>query len=264
MRCSSGEARRFESFESFVSTFRLGFGTTTKALGGTRDVHAEAPASAKKLNAWRRAAASEPVPNKQASLGARACINPLLPTNRRPTSRTDDSIGCVDGSIAATHACRIAHVRHRTLRGERIHTRTSIDIAISKLVRLGKKHSNCRAESEDLKQPNSVTDKTSNMATAPDIPLLITSENSSSERRITPSWSVSQLKGRLEPITGIPASCQRLSLKVASQAPQPIEAQNEDATQLASWPLQAYAEIYVGIISDCFIVRHEQCGRCTY
>ncbi|KAI6911091.1 hypothetical protein KC318_g897 [Hortaea werneckii] len=83
------------------------------------------------------------------------------------------------------------------------------------------------------------------MATTADIPLLIRSENSASERRITPSWSISQLKARLEPITGVPASCQSLTLKIASQATQLIQAANEDATQLAAWPLQAYAEIYV-------------------
>jgi tubulin-specific chaperone B len=32
----------------------------------------------------------------------------------------------------------------------------------------------------------------------------------SSERRITPSWTVEQLKTKLEPITGIPASSQSL------------------------------------------------------
>lgn len=93
------------------------------------------------------------------------------------------------------------------------------------------------------------------MTTAADLPLLITSENSSSERRVTPSWSIAQLKGRLEPITGIPASCQRLSLKVASQAPQPIQAQDEDATQLANWPLQSYAEIHVGSFLDRLILQ---------
>jgi len=83
------------------------------------------------------------------------------------------------------------------------------------------------------------------MNTAADIPLLIRSENSASERRISPSWTITHLKDRLEPITGIPATCQRLSLKVGSQAPLPITAQSEDATQLANWPLQAYAEIQV-------------------
>jgi hypothetical protein len=44
----------------------------------------------------------------------------------------------------------------------------------------------------------------------------------------------------------VPAGCQRLVLKVASQTPQPIEAADEESTQLARWPLQAYAEIQVG------------------
>ncbi|KAI6801417.1 hypothetical protein KC360_g7761 [Hortaea werneckii] len=83
------------------------------------------------------------------------------------------------------------------------------------------------------------------MATTADIPLLIRSEISASERRITPSWSITQLKARLEPITGVPATCQSLTLKIASQAAQLIQAADEDATQLAAWPLQAYAEIYV-------------------
>ncbi|KAF2478816.1 CAP Gly-rich domain-containing protein [Neohortaea acidophila] len=82
-------------------------------------------------------------------------------------------------------------------------------------------------------------------ATAADIPLQISSDNSSSERRISPAWSISQFKARLEPITGVPASCQRLSLKLASQRPLPIEAADEDATLLARWPLQAYAEVVV-------------------
>ncbi|KAI9883770.1 MAG: hypothetical protein M1823_004449 [Watsoniomyces obsoletus] len=51
------------------------------------------------------------------------------------------------------------------------------------------------------------------MTTAPDISLQITSINASSERRITPSWSISKLKSKLEPITGIPPSAQRLHLR---------------------------------------------------
>lgn len=84
------------------------------------------------------------------------------------------------------------------------------------------------------------------MATTPDLTLLITSQNSTSERRVTPSWTVAHFKARLEPITGIPAGCQRLSLKIASETPQPIEAANEDVIQLAAWPLHANAEIHVG------------------
>jgi tubulin-folding cofactor B len=78
-----------------------------------------------------------------------------------------------------------------------------------------------------------------------DVPLLITSPNSSSERRISPSWSIAHLKTRLEPITGVPASCQRLSLRIASQDPTPISAQDEEQTLLAAFPLQPYAEIAV-------------------
>lgn len=82
---------------------------------------------------------------------------------------------------------------------------------------------------------------------AADMPLLVASANSSSERRITPAWSIAHLKTRLEPITGIPASAQKLRLRIGSQDPVAIEAANEEATQLASFPLQAYAEIYVSV-----------------
>ncbi|KAK4631323.1 Cell polarity protein alp11 [Fulvia fulva] len=83
------------------------------------------------------------------------------------------------------------------------------------------------------------------MAAAADIPLLVRSENSSSERRVSPAWTITHLKDRLEPITGVPASCQKLSLKLASHPPQSIEAQDEDGTQIGAWPLQAYAELQV-------------------
>lgn len=77
-----------------------------------------------------------------------------------------------------------------------------------------------------------------------DVPLLIVSDNSSSERRITPSWSISTLKTKLEPITGIPPSSQKLSLKTASQSTA-IEGNDDDSTYLASFPLVAYAELHV-------------------
>lgn len=78
-----------------------------------------------------------------------------------------------------------------------------------------------------------------------DVPLLVTSENSSSERRITPSWSISQLKSKLEPITGIPPSCQRLKLKTSANETVAIEAQDEDATLLSNFRLAPYAELQV-------------------
>ena len=84
------------------------------------------------------------------------------------------------------------------------------------------------------------------MATTADLPLRIVSENSTSERRITPSWTITQLKSRLEPITGVPAFCQKLRLRLGPTSPQLIESHDENTTQIGSWPLQPYAEIEVG------------------
>jgi tubulin-folding cofactor B len=84
--------------------------------------------------------------------------------------------------------------------------------------------------------------------TSSDIPLLIKSANSASERRVTPAWTIAHLKTRLEPITGIPASAQKLSLRVGSQDAVPIEAADEENFQLHSFNLQAYAEIFVSRI----------------
>ncbi|KAJ4401726.1 hypothetical protein N0V91_007768 [Didymella pomorum] len=83
------------------------------------------------------------------------------------------------------------------------------------------------------------------LQSAADVPLLISSPNSSSERRISPSWSIAHLKSRLEPITGVPASSQQLSLRVGSQDAVPISAVDEEQTRLAQFPLQPYAEITV-------------------
>lgn len=78
-----------------------------------------------------------------------------------------------------------------------------------------------------------------------DVPLYVVSDYSSSERRITPSWSISQLKRKLEPITGIPPTCQRISLKTPSNEVIPIEAADEENVYLHSYPLTPYAELRV-------------------
>ncbi|ELR01702.1 hypothetical protein VC83_00934 [Pseudogymnoascus destructans] len=82
------------------------------------------------------------------------------------------------------------------------------------------------------------------MQTAGDIPLLITSDNSSSERRITPSWTIGQLKSKLEAVTGVPPLSQRITLRVNQQGI-PVEAADEENTQLATFPLAPYAELHV-------------------
>ena len=85
------------------------------------------------------------------------------------------------------------------------------------------------------------------MTTARDIPILITSTDSSSERRITPSWTIAHLKTKLEPVTGIAPASQRLTLRLPDQQEEtPIEAEDEESVQVGRWLLVAYAEIKVG------------------
>lgn len=82
------------------------------------------------------------------------------------------------------------------------------------------------------------------MQTARDVPMLITCGASSSERRITPSWTITQLKAKIEQVTGIPPSSQGLMLHAGGQK-HSIEAEDEDAVQVGKWPLVDYAEIKV-------------------
>ena len=108
------------------------------------------------------------------------------------------------------------------------------------------------------------------MQAAGDIPLQITSDNSSSERRITPSWTIGQLKAKLEPVTGIPPLSQKLTLRLGSQQSVPIEAVDEENTQLGGFPLAPYAEIHVSFefidgrfakqfLILCFLARSNSC-----
>ncbi|KAF2861182.1 hypothetical protein K470DRAFT_257091 [Piedraia hortae CBS 480.64] len=76
-----------------------------------------------------------------------------------------------------------------------------------------------------------------------DIPLLITSPNSRTERRITPSWTLTHLKSRLEPITGIPRSSQKLILQTSP--PIPLVSPTEDTTPLSIFPLTPGLELQV-------------------
>ncbi|KAK0740204.1 CAP Gly-rich domain-containing protein [Schizothecium vesticola] len=78
-----------------------------------------------------------------------------------------------------------------------------------------------------------------------DVPLYVISEFSSSERRITPSWSISQLKKKLEPITGIPPSCQVISLKIPPGDSIPVEAADEESVYMQSFNLVPYSELHI-------------------
>ena len=82
--------------------------------------------------------------------------------------------------------------------------------------------------------------------TTRDVPLLILSIASSSERRITPSWSIALLKSKLEPVTGIPPSAQKLTLRLPErQETSAVEADDEETVQIGQWPLVPYAELKV-------------------
>jgi tubulin-specific chaperone B len=96
------------------------------------------------------------------------------------------------------------------------------------------------------------------MQTMGDIPLLITSENSSSERRITPSWTIGQLKAKLEPVTGIPPLSQKLTLRVPGQQGLQIQAPDEEIARLSGFPLAPYAELHVGLPCILFSVSYRQ------
>ncbi|CCU82412.1 unnamed protein product [Blumeria hordei] len=83
------------------------------------------------------------------------------------------------------------------------------------------------------------------LQSAGDVPLIIVSDNASSERRINPSWTIWQLKTKLEPITGIPPSSQQLTLKLGNKQCMTIANENEEATTLEQFHFSPYAEIHV-------------------
>lgn len=62
------------------------------------------------------------------------------------------------------------------------------------------------------------------------------------ERRITPSWTINQLKGKLETMTGIPPSSQRLLFKSLGKPDQWIEGEDR---LIGEWGLVRGCEIEV-------------------
>ncbi len=78
-----------------------------------------------------------------------------------------------------------------------------------------------------------------------DVPLYVVSDYAAAERRITPAWSIAQLKAKLEPITGIPPSCQQIFLRTSAGEKIPVEAQDEESVYLQQFPLAPYAELLV-------------------
>lgn len=88
--------------------------------------------------------------------------------------------------------------------------------------------------------------------------MYVTSEQTSSERRISPSWTISHLKTRLEQITGIPPSSQRLLIygTASTVAPVAIENVDEDNTDIGLYNLVPFGRIHVSMIILKVIFTH--------
>ncbi|KAI9754301.1 MAG: hypothetical protein M4579_004765 [Chaenotheca gracillima] len=85
------------------------------------------------------------------------------------------------------------------------------------------------------------------LTTPSDISILISSVNASSEKRVTPTWTLAHLKSKLEPVTGIPPSSQRLILKApgGSQEGTILTTENEDHKSLDAYGVGKGCEIIV-------------------
>ncbi|GAB7340692.1 hypothetical protein MBLNU457_7081t1 [Dothideomycetes sp. NU457] len=81
------------------------------------------------------------------------------------------------------------------------------------------------------------------LQTSADVLVQVISDNSRSERRVSPSWTIDTLKTRLEPITGIPVAAQRLSLRGGTQPPINIDA--DGSVQLHAFNVASFSELRV-------------------
>src|SRR3954465_8064372 len=94
-----------------------------------------------------------------------------------------------------------------------------------------------------------------------DIVVLISSDNASTERRITPSWTISTLKSKLEPVTGIPPSAQKLSYQHPDGSNVTIlEGLNEDTTQIVALHWQPYTKVHVSTVFAWGLPRYKPYG----
>jgi tubulin-specific chaperone B len=75
------------------------------------------------------------------------------------------------------------------------------------------------------------------------------SSSLATERRVTPSWTILQLKAKLETITGIPPGCQRLRLVVPGNEDQWIEGEER---RIGEWTLLKGCEIQVRMIVEFY------------
>ncbi|KAF3912960.1 hypothetical protein ABW21_db0206811 [Orbilia brochopaga] len=79
-----------------------------------------------------------------------------------------------------------------------------------------------------------------------DIVVLVHSETAITERRVTPSWTIADLKSKLEPVTGIPPSAQRLSYQFAdSNELESLDGLNADMVRISELHWQPYTRLTV-------------------
>lgn len=96
--------------------------------------------------------------------------------------------------------------------------------------------------------------------TVPDIALVVTVPSASkdgpprlsTERRISPSWTVARLKAKLEPITGIPPGSQDLRIREVDGSWTGITGEERC---VGEWSLRKGGEIEVGYVHDIFTGR---------
>lgn len=97
------------------------------------------------------------------------------------------------------------------------------------------------------------------LQTVPDVPLLVTVPSTakeaaphlSAERRISPSWTVAQLKAKLEPVTGIPPGSQDLRIREADGSWTTIAGEER---RVGEWSLRRGGEIEVRRFVDYHIL----------
>lgn len=78
----------------------------------------------------------------------------------------------------------------------------------------------------------------------PDISVFVTSDQISSERRVSLDWTIETLKHKLEPITGIPPSSQTIQFYLSQTSQSPISCPSDD-TNLSELGITAYGRIHV-------------------
>jgi hypothetical protein len=71
------------------------------------------------------------------------------------------------------------------------------------------------------------------------------------ERRITPTWTVEQVKSKLETMTGVPPGSQRLRVKVPGR---PDQWADNDAQLIGDYGIVKGSEIEVGFFLSFFLV----------